>query len=64
MDFIVELPESEGCINLIVFTDRLGKGVILEPYISIKVEDLAKVFIRRYYRYYGLPITIVSNRGL
>lgn len=64
MDFIVDLPESEGYINLIVFTDRLRKGVILEPYISIKVEDLAKVFIRRYYRYYKLPIAIVSNRGL
>lgn len=64
MDFIVDLPESEGYINLIVFTNRLRKGVILEPYISIKVEDLAKVFIRRYYRYYRLLIAIVSNRGL
>ena len=31
IDFITGLPLSDGCTNLAVITDRLGKGVILEP---------------------------------
>ncbi|WP_277750632.1 integrase zinc binding domain-containing protein, partial [Stenotrophomonas sp. MA5] len=29
VDFVVDLPKSDGCTNLMVVTDRLSKGVIL-----------------------------------
>jgi transposase InsO family protein len=63
MDFITELPESGGCTNLMVITDRLGKGVLLEACTDIKVETVAEIFIRTFYRHHGLPAAIVSDRG-
>lgn len=63
MDFITELPESNGCTNLLVITDRLGKGVILEGMKKITADALADVFIRSFYRHHGLPKAIVSDRG-
>jgi hypothetical protein len=46
-----------------VFTDRLSKGVILEPCETIEAEYIAKLFIRTFYRRHGLPSAIVSDRG-
>ena len=63
IDFVVDLPESEGCKNLLVITDRLGKGVILEPCDSMDAEAVSEIFIRRFYRQHGLPAAIVSDRG-
>ena len=63
IDFVVDLPQSEGCRNLLVITDRLGKGVILEPCNSMDAEAVAEIFIRRFYRQHGLPAAIVSDRG-
>ena len=50
MDFVTGLPESEGCINLLVITDRLGKGVILEGMRIIEAEDVVRVLLRTFYR--------------
>jgi hypothetical protein len=63
MDFIVELPLSQGCTSLLVITDRLSKGVILEPCSSLDAEAVAETFIRTFYRQHGLPRAIVSDRG-
>jgi hypothetical protein len=63
MDFITELPESEGCSNMIVITDRLGKGVVADRLDDLEAETVAKWFIRRYYPYHFLPFAIVSDRG-
>lgn len=63
MDFITGLPESEGCTNLLVITDRLGKGVILEGMRTIEAEDVARVLLRTFYRQHGLPTAIVTDRG-
>lgn len=63
MDFITELLLSKGCTNLLVITDRLGKGVILEPCLTITAEAVVEKFIRVFYRHYGLPRAIVSDRG-
>ena len=45
MDFVIELPKSEGYINLIVITDRLRKGILLKLIRTIKAKDVAKVFL-------------------
>jgi predicted aspartyl protease len=63
IDFVTDLPISEGCTNLAVITDRLGKGVILEPMRTITSQDVAALFIRTFYRHHGLPSAIVSDRG-
>lgn len=63
MDFITELPESEGCQNMIVITDRLSKGVIADGLENIEAETVAKWLIRRYLPYHFLPVAIVSDRG-
>ena len=63
MDFIVELPLSGGCTNILVITDRLSKGVILKSCLTIIVKNIANVFIRQVLRRHGLPKAIVSDRG-
>jgi transposase InsO family protein len=63
VDFIDQLPESNGRTNLMVITDRLSKGVILEPLQSTTADDVASVFLRTFYRNHGLPSAIVSDRG-
>ena len=63
MDFVTDLPKSEGCENMIVVTDRLSKGVITDGLENLEVETVARWFIRRYYLYYFLPFVIISDRG-
>ena len=63
MDFITDLPKSEGCENMIVVTDRLSKGVIADGLKDLEAETVARWFIRRYYPYHFLPFAIVSDRG-
>ncbi|RKF54264.1 Transposon Tf2-8 polyprotein [Erysiphe neolycopersici] len=63
MDFITKLPISEGCINMIVGTDRLSKGVIADGLEAIDAESVAKWFIKRYLPSHFLPSAIVSDRG-
>ena len=63
IDFITDLLESKGCQNIIVVTDRLSKGVIIDGLENIEAETVAKWFVRRYLPYYFLPTAIVSDRG-
>lgn len=64
MDFIGPLPLSRGFDMILVFVDRLGKGVLLEAcHSTISTEELARIFIRRVYGLHGLPTAMVSDRG-
>jgi RNase H-like domain found in reverse transcriptase/Integrase zinc binding domain/Chromo (CHRromatin Organisation MOdifier) domain len=63
IDFIDKLPISNNCTSLMVITDRLGKGVILEPCEQITAPYVAELFIRCFYWHHGLPRAIVSDRG-
>jgi transposase InsO family protein len=63
MDFIVDLPESNGCTNMLVVTDRLSKGVLVDALQDITAETLADWFVRTYYRRHAIPKAIVSDRG-
>lgn len=63
IDFIVNLPESNGCTNLIVITDCLGKGVMCEGLPDTQAETLAKWFVQTFYRQHYLPRAIVSDQG-
>ena len=42
MDFITDLPKSEGYENMIVVTDRLSKGVIADGLKDQEAETVAR----------------------
>ena len=63
IDFVTDLPPSEGCTNLMVITDRLSKDIFIFGTNSMAAENCAKVFVDRYYRYFGFPRYLTSDRG-
>jgi len=62
MDFITELPVSEGCDQLWVVIDRFTKMVHFIPLKEKMAADLTKIFAREIWRFHGLPTDIVSDR--
>ena len=63
IDFFEGLPESNGCTNLMVITDRLSKDVILVALEDVTAETVAENFLRYVVAYHWLPDAIVSDRG-
>jgi len=62
MDFITELPLSEGCDQLWVIIDRFTK---MAHFLQLKEKtaaDLAKIFAREIWRHHGTPTDIVFDR--
>jgi hypothetical protein len=45
MDFVTDLPLSNGYRNLMVVTHRLSKDVILIPLPNLEVETVADAFL-------------------
>jgi len=62
MDFITELPRSEGCDQLWVVIDRFTKMAHFIPLKEKTAADLVKIFAREIWRFHGLPTDIVSDR--
>mmetsp|Transcript_5617 Transcript_5617/g.17995 ORF Transcript_5617/g.17995 Transcript_5617/m.17995 type:complete len:941 (-) Transcript_5617:11-2833(-) len=68
VDFL-ELPRSaNGYTSLLVFTERVSKLVILVPMVSnpdaaLTAQVVAKAFIDHVFCWFGLPDTILSDRG-
>jgi len=64
MDFVGELPESEGFNAILVVTDRFTK---VQHYLPAKTTwtaaDVAAMYINEIWRLYGLPRHITSDRG-
>jgi RNase H-like domain found in reverse transcriptase/Reverse transcriptase (RNA-dependent DNA polymerase)/Integrase zinc binding domain len=64
MDFITKLPDSCGYDAILVVVCRLSKQKLLINCKSdCNAEDLAKLFVRFVWKDYGLPLSIVSDRG-
>ena len=65
MDFITDLPLSVKLRVriLLIITDRLSKGVILIPILSISAPAVATAFIKYYIPYHGFPKVIISDKG-
>ena len=65
MDFITDLPpNTKSRVKiLLIITDRLSKGVILIPILSISAPAVAAAFIEHYIPYHGFPKAIISNKG-
>jgi len=62
MDFVTELPCSEGCDQLWVVIDRFTKMAHFIPLKEKTAADLTKIFAREIWRFHGLPTDIVSDR--
>ena len=61
INFIVDLPSSNGFINIIVVVDRLIK---MQHMILIKLINailVAEYFIKYIFKLYGLPNLIISD---
>jgi hypothetical protein len=64
MDFIVELPPSEGYDAIFVCVDRLTKMAHFIPTTSdVTAEQAAQLYCRHVWKHHGLPVDTVSDRG-
>jgi hypothetical protein len=64
MDFITDLPNSEGFDSILVVIDRFTKmGHFIPCRKTITAPELAKLFLTNIFRLHGLPLDIVSDRG-
>jgi hypothetical protein len=61
INFIEQLPLSNGCSNIMIIRDRLGKGVWLEAVLKINLETVACIFLQGFLRVHGLLYSIVSD---
>jgi len=63
MDFITDLPLSNGFDSLFVVKDRLSKMAHFIPtHKNATAEDTANLFVREIFRLHGAPVSIVSDR--
>jgi len=64
MDFITDLPKSEGYDTILVVIDRLTKVSHFIP-CSKQVDgrQFANLFMKQIVRLHGLPHDIITDRG-
>lgn len=65
IDFITDLPESDGYDSICVVVDHdCTKAIVLTPCVkTITALDTAQLYIDNVYRRFGLPRKIISDRG-
>jgi len=64
MDFVTDLPSSDGYTCILVVVDRLTKMCHLIPFKGIpSAVDTALAFVNNIFRLHGLPSSILSDRG-
>jgi hypothetical protein len=64
VDFITQLPESNGYTAICVFVDRFTKMAHFAPTTdNIDAEGTVQLFFERVFSAHGLPEDIVSDRG-
>jgi hypothetical protein len=63
IDFVVDLPSSNGFTNIIVVVDRFTKMRHMVPIDSINAVLVAKCFVKHVFKLHGLPNSIISDCG-
>ncbi len=64
VDFITDLPASDGNTCILVIIDRFSKFCRLIPLTGLPTAlQTAELLFNRVFRYYGIPEDIVSDRG-
>jgi len=65
MDFIEQLPPSEGFTEILVIIDRPTKQAVFIPtYRSIDAPRIADLFVRHIFSKHGVSSYVTSDRGL
>ena len=65
MDFIEQLPSSEGFTAILVVIDRLSKQAIFIPtYNTITSMQLAQLFVLHVFSKHGVPSHVTSDCGM
>ncbi|KAL0148188.1 hypothetical protein M9458_056509 [Cirrhinus mrigala] len=64
VDFITDLPSSDGNTCILVIIDRFSKFCRLIPLKGLPTAlETAEILFNHVFRYYGIPEDIVSDRG-
>jgi len=64
MDFIMDLPVSNGYDSIFTVVDRHSKAVFLSPcHKTITAEQTSQLLINNVWKRTGFPLTIISDRG-
>ncbi len=64
MDFIEQLPKSDGYSAILVIVDRASKqGIFIPTYNTITSEQLAELFVLHVFSKHGVPSHVTSDRG-
>jgi IS30 family transposase len=64
MDFIEQLPNSEGFTAILVVVDRFTKqALFILTHNTITSAQLAELFIIHVFSKHGVPSHVTSNRG-
>jgi len=64
LDFITDLPHSDGFNCILVVIDRLTKMIHLIPFRNIpSASETADSFLENIFKLHGLPTEIISDRG-
>jgi len=64
MDFIMDLPKSEGNDAILIVIDRLTKMAHFLPCTKeINAQQFSELFMREIFRLHGLPKDIITDRG-
>ena len=63
MNFVTDLPESEGHTNIMMIVDKLMKGVILKGLKELMTECVTKMIIQSLIKRHGFSHVIMSDKG-
>jgi hypothetical protein len=63
IDFIVDLPSSNGFTNIMVVVDHLMKMRYMIPIELIDAISVAEYFVKYVFKLYRLPNLIISDCG-
>jgi hypothetical protein len=64
MDFIEQLPSSEGYTSILVIVDRFSKqGIFIPTHDTITSLQLAELFVIHVFSKHGVPSHVTSDRG-
>ena len=64
MDFIEQLPDSDGFTSILVVVDRLTKQAVFIPtHDTITSAQLANLFVMHVFSKHGVPSHVTSDRG-
>lgn len=63
MDFIPELPKSNGYDNCLVIVDKLTKyGIFIPTQTTIDEKETAQLFFKHVVTHFGLPRQVITDR--